>query len=69
MPAKPWKAFWPRLTSPEPTVPPAPATFSMTTAWPMQGDDPETDYYGYTFDVLSRANALSNRNRVTRQAS
>src|ERR1700730_1271429 len=34
---------------------------SMTTAWPMQGDDPENDYYGYTFDVLSRANALSNQ--------
>jgi amidohydrolase family protein/carbon-nitrogen hydrolase len=34
---------------------------SMTTAWPMQGDDPETDYYGYTFDILSRANALSNQ--------
>jgi predicted amidohydrolase len=34
---------------------------SMTTAWPMQGDDPETDYYGYTFDLLSRANALSNQ--------
>jgi predicted amidohydrolase len=34
---------------------------SMTTAWPMKGDDPETDYYGYTFDILSRANALSNQ--------
>jgi predicted amidohydrolase len=34
---------------------------SMTTAWPMQGDDPETDYYGYTYDILSRANALSNQ--------
>lgn len=34
---------------------------SMTTAWPMKGDDPETDYYGYTFDILSRANALMNQ--------
>jgi predicted amidohydrolase len=34
---------------------------SMTTAWPMQGEDPESDYYGYAFDLLSRANALSNQ--------
>ena len=34
---------------------------SLTTAWPMKGDDPETDYYGYTYDILSRANALSNQ--------
>ena len=33
----------------------------LTTAWPMKGDDPETDYYGYTYDLLSRANALSNQ--------
>lgn len=33
----------------------------LTTAWPMKGDDPETDYYGYTYDILSRANALSNQ--------
>ena len=29
---------------------------ALTTAWPMKGDDPETDYYGYTYDILSRAN-------------
>lgn len=34
---------------------------ALTTAWPMQGDDPATDYYGYTYDILSRANALSNQ--------
>ncbi len=34
---------------------------ALTTAWPMKGDDPETDYYGYTYDLLSRANALSNQ--------
>ena len=34
---------------------------ALTTAWPMKGDDPETDYYGYTYDILSRANALSNQ--------
>jgi predicted amidohydrolase len=33
----------------------------LTTAWPMKGDDPETDFYGYTYDILSRANALSNQ--------
>ncbi len=34
---------------------------ALTTAWPMKGDDPEADYYGYTYDILSRANALSNQ--------
>ena len=34
---------------------------ALTTAWPMKGDDPETDYYGYTYDLLSRANALANQ--------
>jgi len=34
---------------------------ALTTAWPMKGDDPETDYYGYTYDLFSRANALSNQ--------
>jgi predicted amidohydrolase len=34
---------------------------SLTTAWPMKGEDPETDYYGYTYDLLSRSNALSNQ--------
>jgi predicted amidohydrolase len=34
---------------------------ALTTAWPMKGDDPETDYYGYTYDILSRANALANQ--------
>jgi predicted amidohydrolase len=37
------------------------AIASMTTAWPMQGDEPDSDYYGHTFDLLSRANALSNQ--------
>jgi predicted amidohydrolase len=34
---------------------------SMTTAWPMQSEDPDSDYSGYAFDILSRANALSNQ--------
>lgn len=34
---------------------------ALTTAWPMKGDDPETDYYGYTYDLLSRAMALTNQ--------
>jgi predicted amidohydrolase len=34
---------------------------SLTTAWPMKGDDPETDYYGYTYDLLSRSMALANQ--------
>jgi predicted amidohydrolase len=34
---------------------------ALTTAWPMKGDDPETDYYGYTYDLLSRAMALANQ--------
>ena len=34
---------------------------ALTTAWPMQGDDPETDYYGYTYDLFSRSSALANQ--------
>jgi predicted amidohydrolase len=34
---------------------------ALTTAWPMKGDDPATDYFGYTYDILSRANALANQ--------
>jgi len=34
---------------------------SLSTAWPMQGEDPATDYYGYCYDVMSRANAFSNQ--------
>ena len=34
---------------------------SLTTAWPMKGEDPETDYYGYCYDLMSRAMAFSNQ--------
>lgn len=34
---------------------------ALTTAWPMKGDDWETDYYGYTYDLLSRSMALANQ--------
>jgi predicted amidohydrolase len=34
---------------------------ALTTAWPMKGDDPETDYYGYTYDLMSRAMAFANQ--------
>jgi predicted amidohydrolase len=34
---------------------------ALTTAWPMKGDDPATDYYGYTYDLLSRSMALANQ--------
>ena len=34
---------------------------SMTTAWAMLGDDPDTDYSGYAYDLLTRSNALSNQ--------
>jgi len=34
---------------------------ALTTAWPMQGDDPVTDYYGYTYDLFSRSSALANQ--------
>jgi predicted amidohydrolase len=34
---------------------------ALTTAWPMKGDDPDTDYYGYTYDILSRSMALANQ--------
>jgi hypothetical protein len=27
----------------------------------MKGDDPETDYYGYAYDLLSRSMALANQ--------
>ena len=33
---------------------------SLTTAWPMKGEDPETDYYGYCYDLMSRASAFCN---------
>jgi predicted amidohydrolase len=34
---------------------------ALTTAWPMQGDEWETDYYGYTYDLFSRSSALANQ--------
>jgi predicted amidohydrolase len=34
---------------------------ALTTAWPMKGDDHTDDYYGYTYDILSRSNALMNQ--------
>jgi predicted amidohydrolase len=34
---------------------------SLSTAWPMQGEDPETDYYGYCYDLASRSNAFANQ--------
>lgn len=34
---------------------------SLTTAWPMFGDDHETDYNGYTYDLMSRAMAFANQ--------
>ncbi len=34
---------------------------SLTTAWPMFGDDPEVDYNGYTYDLMSRAMAFANQ--------
>lgn len=34
---------------------------ALTTAWPMKGDDPAIDYYGYTYDLLSRSMALANQ--------
>jgi len=34
---------------------------ALTTAWPMKGDEPETDYYGYTYDLMSRAMAFANQ--------
>jgi predicted amidohydrolase len=34
---------------------------TMTTAWPMNGEDPETDYFGSAFDLLSRAQAMANQ--------
>jgi predicted amidohydrolase len=37
------------------------AIATLTTAWPMKGEDPETDYYGYTYDILTRANAFANQ--------
>jgi predicted amidohydrolase len=33
----------------------------MSTAWPMQGHDPATDYLGETMDLLARASALTNQ--------
>ena len=37
------------------------AIAALTTAWPMQGDDPLTDYGGYTYDLMSRAMAFANQ--------
>ena len=34
---------------------------SLSTAWPMKGEDPETDYYGYCYDLVSRSNAFANQ--------
>lgn len=34
---------------------------ALTTAWPMFGDDPATDYNGYTYDLMSRAMAFANQ--------
>jgi predicted amidohydrolase len=34
---------------------------SLTTAWPMKGEDPDTDYYGYCYDLMSRAGAFANQ--------
>jgi predicted amidohydrolase len=34
---------------------------ALTTAWPMKGDDPADDYYGYTYDLMSRAMAFANQ--------
>lgn len=34
---------------------------ALTTAWPMKGDEPESDYYGYTYDLFSRSSALANQ--------
>jgi predicted amidohydrolase len=34
---------------------------TMTTAWPMKGDDPQNDYYGYAYDLLGKANAMMNQ--------
>jgi predicted amidohydrolase len=34
---------------------------SLTTAWPMKGEDPATDYYGYCYDLMSRSSAFSNQ--------
>ena len=48
---------------------------ALTTAWPMRGDDHETDYYGYTYDLFSRSSALANQmwlvcsNQVRRPAT
>jgi predicted amidohydrolase len=32
-----------------------------STAWGMRGTDPETDYSGYMYDMLTRANSLMNQ--------
>jgi predicted amidohydrolase len=34
---------------------------SMSTAWPMKGDDPNDDYYGHVYDVLGEASAIVNQ--------
>jgi predicted amidohydrolase len=33
----------------------------MSTAWPMKGTDPGSDYYGASMDLCCRANAFFNR--------
>lgn len=33
---------------------------TMSTAWPMKGKDPNGDYWGYTYDILGRAQAMMN---------
>jgi predicted amidohydrolase len=33
----------------------------MSTAWPMKGTDPGSDYYGASMDLCARANAFFNR--------
>lgn len=37
------------------------AIATMTTAWPMEGDDPSDDYFGQTYDILGKAAAVANQ--------
>jgi predicted amidohydrolase len=34
---------------------------TMSTAWPMKGNEPKNDYYGYVYDLLAKANAMMNQ--------
>ena len=34
---------------------------TVTTAWPMERDEHDDDYFGYTYDILSRAGAMANQ--------